>query len=172
MALYRNQYIIPIQGLALGKHEIEFQIGEGFVKEVENDEIHRIDVDLKLNIDKTENYYAFEYNLKGTVGIECDRCTEVYDQEIDAQHQMIIKHASESSEHVEGDVEMTFIENGVTQINILDDIYQYVMVSLPFKRVHPEGECNKEIIDYLDNNNKENEDKIDPRWEALSKLKK
>lgn len=170
--LYRNQYIIPIQGLALGNHQYDFHLGEEFVHEFPNDDLHSCDVNLSLLINKTENYFLFEYNLKGKAGIACDRCNEIFEELIDTKNQLILKHASEASDHEEGEIEMCFIENDVTQINIIKDIYDFIMISLPFKKICPEGQCNKEIIKYLDNNNKEDEGKIDPRWEALSKLKK
>lgn len=170
--LYKNQYIIPIVGLALGEHEFEFKIEDEFLKEFETDILQTCDITLTLGINKTDNYYAFDYTFKGNVGVPCDRCTETYQQPIDCHYRLIVKHASEVDEQEEGDLELTFIDQGVTQLNIINDIYDYIMISLPFRKVHPEGECNEEIINYLENNKKSSEEAIDPRWEALSKLKK
>ena len=58
-------------------------------------------------------------------------------------------------------------------------------VSLPARSVHPENECNQEMVEYLNeyvvNSDEEDnieindetfeDEPIDPRWQALKKLK-
>jgi uncharacterized metal-binding protein YceD (DUF177 family) len=56
-----------------------------------------------------------------------------------------------------------------------------MVVALPSRTVHPEDECNEEMLDLLeeysgyyedesDEENNDEDDDIDPRWEALKKL--
>ena len=49
-------------------------------------------------------------------------------------------------------------------------IYEYIMLLLPYKRVHPEGEdlCDQEVVDKL---NQHTQNESDPRWAALKELK-
>ena len=44
---------------------------------------------------------------------------------------------------------------------------------MPLRFVHEEGKCNKEVMDKLSNHlvEEEEEEKTDPRWDALKNLK-
>ena len=53
-------------------------------------------------------------------------------------------------------------------------------VALPYRSVHPEDECNEEMLELLEeysgyyeedtDEDNDDDDDIDPRWEALKKL--
>ena len=52
-------------------------------------------------------------------------------------------------------------------------IYEYIILAVPLHRVHPEGECNPEVIALLTANDAPEtteEDNIDPRWAALKDI--
>jgi uncharacterized metal-binding protein YceD (DUF177 family) len=51
-------------------------------------------------------------------------------------------------------------------------IYEQVVLSTPSKVVHPEGECDEEMIQQLNKYkvSEANKETIDPRWEKLKKL--
>ena len=51
-------------------------------------------------------------------------------------------------------------------------IYEYIILAVPMYRVHPEGQCNPEVIAMLTAKPEEPEEKdIDPRWAALKDIK-
>ena len=73
-----------------------------------------------------------------------------------------------------------------TEINVVHPIYEFTILLLPARRVHPEGKCNQETLQDIDkylmveekptkkekiSEPKKNEDEVDPRWAALQKLK-
>jgi uncharacterized metal-binding protein YceD (DUF177 family) len=56
-------------------------------------------------------------------------------------------------------------------------IYEFVMLAIPIKHVHAPGKCNSAMTQKLEElsgavrSSEEEEEQIDPRWEALKKLK-
>ncbi len=63
-----------------------------------------------------------------------------------------------------------------SEIDISQYLYEYVTLLLPQRRIHPDNEegssgCNQEALKILNKLSAKEEDKIDPRWEALKKIK-
>ena len=48
-------------------------------------------------------------------------------------------------------------------------LYEMVALEIPIRHVHPEGECNAEVMNRLNGADKERQ--TDPRWAALEQLK-
>jgi DUF177 domain-containing protein len=63
------------------------------------------------------------------------------------------------------------------ELDLSQYIYEYITLSLPIKRVHPEDEkgnstCNKEVLKKLEKFLIEEENKnTDPRWNGLKNIK-
>jgi len=50
-------------------------------------------------------------------------------------------------------------------------LYESLIVSLPIKKVHPDNECNKEMIKRLNpSKTKKTKNDSDPRWDALKNI--
>lgn len=58
------------------------------------------------------------------------------------------------------------------KINIAQQLYELITVSLPLNAKHEEGECNKEMASLLRKYQRisDKDTEIDPRWEKLNKL--
>jgi uncharacterized metal-binding protein YceD (DUF177 family) len=64
---------------------------------------------------------------------------------------------------------------GENHFDVSPFIYEFIHLSLPVRRVHPDNEqgestCDPEVIRLLEE--KQPSSEPDPRWEALAKLKK
>ena len=60
------------------------------------------------------------------------------------------------------------------EIDLSPYIYEYILVSLPFSRVHEEmDDCNPDVIKRLNELSQEapDEEPTDERWDALTKYK-
>jgi uncharacterized metal-binding protein YceD (DUF177 family) len=54
-------------------------------------------------------------------------------------------------------------------------MYEMIMLALPARSAHKKNECNEEMVQLLqkytsNQDSKEKEENIDPRWEALKNL--
>ena len=79
-------------------------------------------------------------------------------------------------EYSEDDDLVTVAENeGI--LDVAWFIYEFIDLNIPIKHVHAPGKCNPAMIEKLNEHSaarsgEEEEETVDPRWEALLKLKK
>lgn len=195
-----KEFVIPFVGLKQGVHEFNFEIGNKFFESIEYSIVQKGKVNVKLSLDKKETMLVGDFTLHGTVESTCARCTEPVDSEVEGEFQLVYKFDDKPSE----DESLVIIYPEEYEIDVKDSILEFILVSLPSRTVHEEGECNEEITNILseyqvfelndtsdedfdegfddDDDDEEigNEDDdqdgddgdIDPRWEALKKLKK
>lgn len=108
----------------------------------------------------------------GEVEVLCDYCTQPFMIPISGEQTFVVKLGNEEGDAVDEDI--IYLPVQEHEIDIASYIYEVIILSLPLKRVHPEGECDPEMVKSIENyaasTEKENED-VDPRWEALKDLK-
>lgn len=70
--------------------------------------------------------------------------------------------------------EVIYLGNSEYKLDVSQYLFEFVMLNIPAKKVHLEGECNPEVESYFQSEEpiKEEKEKQDPRWKALEKLKK
>ena len=78
------------------------------------------------------------------VVVECDRCLEDCRVPIDFEGQLVVKFSDEVHEY---DGEVMWMLPGEDRVELAQYIYESIVLSLPYQRVHPEGECNPEMLE-------------------------
>jgi uncharacterized metal-binding protein YceD (DUF177 family) len=171
-----------------GKHEIDFEIGDSFFQNFEDNEIvEKGRLTTRVIMDKGANVIELNFHIKGTVQLTCDRSLEVFDHPLDITEKMIYKYGSEEQEI---DENVYMITRDTPSINVAQLIYEYILLALPAKKIHPDyrNELDDEEFEadggyvYIDDEletepeeespESEKEVKpVDPRWEQLMKLK-
>lgn len=176
-----KEYEIPFWGLKDGEHVYDFEVSEAFFSSFEYSELDAGNVKVDLMLEKRPRMLVLHYDISGTVEVMCDRCTDLFDLEIEGHHRLIIKFGDGSYEETE---EIIVVPENEHTLNVAEHILEFIQLSLPSRRVHPEGECNEEMLaslnDYLltsepvdpeEQEEEEQEEEIDPRWSALKGLK-
>ena len=165
-----NTYLIPIGGLALGKHSFQYEITDEFFKGMDYSEIQQGKVNENLDIDRIETMLTLTFDFEGTVRVMCDRCAEDFDLPIESNQVFYIKLGTENAEESD---DVTVLPADQHDFDLTSLIYEFIILSIPMHRVHPEGQCNPEIIDMLNGMQEvveEDEETIDPRWVALKDI--
>lgn len=170
-----REYIIPFVGLKLGKHEFQYNITNAFFENYEYSIVKKGDVKITFELEKKETMLIGTFFIDGEVTVDCDRCGDELRTPIKDEYQLIYKFATEPEE----DESLVVVYPEEFEIDIADSILEFISVSLPGRNIHPEGECNAEMMkvmqEYLmvsedESENEEDED-VDPRWSALKNLK-
>lgn len=169
---YLTQFIIPVTGLKPGSHQFDFIIDDSFFEHFEYSEIRNGHVDLHVAIEKEVNLLVFHFTFKGNVRVPCDRCYEPFDLPIEGNERLILKFGNDTHEESE---EIQVVPVGENHFDISPLIYEYIHLSVPVRRVHPNNEngestCDAETISRLEGLSATSGP--DPRWEALGRLKK
>jgi len=122
----------------------------------------------------------FDFEIEGTVVSSCGRCMEPVTIEVEGEHHLIVKFASEFSQE---DDEIMSIPASEFEFDVSEHLQELVVLSMPARVVHGEGKCDPEMWDKLsqhlnadepenkEDNEELNDDDVDPRWAALKKLK-
>lgn len=174
-----REFEIPFVGLKPGVHVYNYEVDKRFFGYFEESLISDCNVNVKLEFDKKETFFVLKFYIDGNVRTECDRCLEPFNKEIFGDYVCYVKFAEDPSKMADED-EVLYIGREETILDIAQLVYEYINLCLPMQRLgcnNPglEPQCNKEVLNFLDNQNKKasstNEGEIDPRWAALKKLK-
>ena len=166
----QSQYVIAYKGLKDGLHPFDFKVNDLFFESFEDSEITKGDVDIRVTLNKTPTMLEFEFVLDGKVFVSCDRCLDIIDMDIEYEAPLYFKFGEDAHEETD---ELYIISEQETEIDLSQFIYEFIYLSLPYRRVHPDDEngnstCNKEMLKRLSelSVNEEKHD-TDPRWDNL-----
>ena len=173
----RNDFIIQFGGLKEGVHNFVFEINKEFFDLIEYAELSNSNMRIDFELNKMSSMLVFKFVANGTIELVCDRCLDEFDYQIDFDETIYIKFGEENQE-IEADV--IILKIGSTEIDILELIYQLIMVYLPIKKIHLDdvdgnSTCNPQMLERINGTDFENEleqeEVVDSRWNELKKLK-
>lgn len=138
-----NTCKIAFKGLKNGLHDFHFEVDEQLFAQFENSELTggRCTVDIQLN--RSEQQLVLDVKIAGEVITPCDRCLEDCRLPIDYEGQLIVKFSAEEQEY---DGEVLWLYPGETEVDLAHYIYESIVLSLPYQRVHAEGECDPAMM--------------------------
>ena len=166
-----------------GLHEVDFPIGNAFFQQVEgNDLLDKGNLTAGVKVDKGANLIELTFHIVGKVSLICDRSLETFEQPLDITEKMIYKFGSEVKEI---DVSVMMITRDTPSINVAQLIYEFILLALPLKKIHPDYKNELDEDDneleggfvYIDealtegSTEEKSTTTVDPRWEQLGKLK-
>jgi uncharacterized metal-binding protein YceD (DUF177 family) len=174
---WKTKYNIEFKGLKEGLHEYEFEINNKFFEHFNEGLVENGEVTVKVKLEKRSAFLKLYLEISGWLELTCDRCLENYQQDIELETELFVKYGEEK-EFDEGD-NVIWVLPEEHYISLAQTIYEYVVLSIPLRHVHPnetgENSCNREMLNRLENithvENEEEEQEIDPRWAALKNLK-
>ncbi|PLX09439.1 MAG: hypothetical protein C0596_02575 [Marinilabiliales bacterium] len=172
---YLSQYIVQFHGLDKNEHRFNFTVNDEFFEYFEDGIIKGGDFDVIMILIKKTGSLHLNISLKGSVQIVCDRCLELYKQDIDFEDTVSVEFGDETN--FDTNSECVILDKNKSEINISQFIYEFANFALPLQHYHPDDEngnsgCNVEMLELLNKHLIKEEEKTDPRWDALKELKK
>ncbi len=171
-----SQYMINFSGLSEGMHLFDFSADKRFFKEFEESEVEEGSVDIQVELEKRSTFLRLNFIISGEVELVCDRCLEKYMQPVSSRTPMMIKFSDTEAEDTD---EVIYLRQGDQQVSFGKLIYEFIVLSIPLRHIHPEDEkgnnmCDPEMLkkieQYQVNGNKNENDLIDPRWNELRQI--
>ena len=158
-----NEYLIQYSGLSLGVHPYEFEIGKEFFVSLDYHEFEDCRIKVKLDLEKSASMLVLFFNISGGVRANCDRCLEEMVMKLNGDFKQLVK-ISDYDESDDND-EIFIVPSAEYEIDITKFIFDFVLLSLPPKVVHEDGECDEDAIDklnsYLVKNSNNHDDEFD-----------
>lgn len=171
-------YDIPFKGLKEGKHDFDYAIEDSFFELFEQPLVEKGNVEAKVKLNKGSALMSLDFHIKGEVETVCDTCLEPLMVNVEYEAKVYVKFGEEYEEPTE---EIIVLPHEANNVNVAQLIYEFICVGLPIRHVHPEDEngnltCDSEMLDRLNDylveeaSDDEQDDYIDPRWDALRKI--
>ena len=138
----------------------------------------KIPDEFKINIKlyKIDSQISVKAYLKGNFEYDCDRCLEKYIDEFDTEFEIVYKYdfrekKREDENEMDHDMDIKFIAQNTIYIDLKDDLRDFLLLSVPLRKVPEEKEgkclyCKKNINEILNIPEKE---ELNPVWEKLIK---
>ena len=167
-----GSYTIPLSGLKEGHHTIDFEIDKKFFEQFEESEVKEGSLIANVEIDKRSTHLDMIIRISGGVRISCDRCLEPFQQSIQSENRLLVKFGK-SIDDIDPDI--ISVPADEHEMDLQQHIYEFIMLALPIKRVHPTDKkgnstCDPVMLKKLEELIIEEEKINDPRWDELKKL--
>lgn len=163
-----EEYEIPIFGMKEGIYDFGFSAGKEFFEHFGNPEIPSGKLKVGLKVIRRSQFLEFHFEITGSLRVTCDRCLEDFDHPAESEELLYVRYGERSEEVADN---IVLIPAEQSRFNIAPFIYEYAVLSLPIQKIHPEGRCNPEMLKKLNAHRIQEEQKNDPRWDILKKLK-
>ena len=162
-----REYDIKIQSLSNNKHEFSFNFNQGLFNYFSSDhDVFKAKGNCKLEIIKTDIMMNSNFIVEGSCDLVCDRTLKKYNHIIKINKKIVFKFGEKEEELSD---EMIIINRNKSFINISKFIYEFFILSLPVKRLHPSLKNDDNINNFVYST--KSVKGIDPRLDLLNKLK-
>lgn len=168
-----EKYDIDILRLEDRTHQFEFSGDSSFFEQFEQDIIEGGNFKVDLDLTKSADFIRLTFEIQSELELTCDRSLRPFIGKFNSQVKHIYKY-SDKNEEVSEDLD--FITFGTPKINIAHLLFDYILLQIPIKKLHPDIEPdddNDGEIVYSDIVEEEESEEpiVDPRWAALIDLK-
>ena len=161
--------------MAAGKHNFEFEIDDKFFDCFEHSLVKKGNLIANVNLQKQEGMLIVNFDIKGHIQLSCDICLSAFDAPVHFQERIIVKFVSE--EWDSNTEEIIILNKTDHELDIATLLYEYINVQVPFyAKCSEQGEgiqCDPEMLSHITIEEEEatEEERIDPRWDALKNIK-
>ena len=138
-----QKYSIAYKGLKNGLHEVDFDVDGALFKAYESKEIKDGRCKVHVDIDKSDTQLILDVTIDGHVVCECDRCLEDCTIPVHFDGRLTVFVSDHQGEY---DGDNMWVSPDEEDINLMQYIYESIVLSLPYRRVHPDGECDQDMM--------------------------
>jgi uncharacterized metal-binding protein YceD (DUF177 family) len=161
-----------LSGLKEGHHAVDFEIDKEFFELFEESEVKEGSLIANIEMDKRSTHLDLIIRVSGSVRISCDRCLEMFSQPIASENRLLVKFGKSIDDTDPDILSIPIYEN---ELDLHQQLYEFIMLALPIKRVHTldkngKSMCDPVMLKKLEELIIEEEKEDDPRWDELKKL--
>ena len=169
-----EQFKIDLMALTAEETPLEYVLDDEFFAALEDAQVKSGSLHASGSIRKASGFYELTIHTTGTVQVPCDRCLDMMAQPIEADLSATVKLGT-STQDTDDDIIWVNERDGL--LDIAWPIYESIALAVPIQHVHQPGDCNVLMSEKLKqlsaarSSDADAQETIDPRWQALTKLK-
>ncbi len=172
-----RNYIIPFKGLREGTHQFDFEIDDEFFERFGATEITEGSLKAGIVLHKETRLLTLDFDIRGLVRVVCDRCLGYFYLPLEYNGSLFFKFGPVRREETDNSLIIPYDE---TEIDVSRFIYEFIHLSLPYKKIHPKdvngnSGCDKDMTERLSRHTRDDqsgESIPDPGWDDLKEYLK
>lgn len=129
-----NTFKIDIFRLENKQYMHEFEGNDDFFDALDQNLIQKGYFKASVALNKNETMIQMIYKISGSVELTCDRSLDLFDFPVDITQKMILKFSDHNEEITE---ELMLIDRNTQYINVAQDIFDFIGLQIPIKKLHP-----------------------------------
>ena len=129
-----NTFKIDIFRLENKQYLHEFEGNNDFFEALDQELIQMGNFKATVVLNKNETMIQMMYHITGSVELTCDRSLDLFDFPVDITQKMILKFSDHNEEITE---ELMLIDRNTQYINVAQDIFDFIGLQIPIKKLHP-----------------------------------
>lgn len=141
-------YKLMFKGMLPGKHVFTFEVNDSFFALFEGSEIEHGKFSVEIELEKQAAVLQMEVKIAGFVKVACDRCLDEFELPVNYEGTLVVRF-SKAPDETSADDEIMVIDPAEGEVDLSQFLFDSINISIPLQRVHPEGQCNKEMIEKL-----------------------
>ena len=168
-----EQFKIDLKGLKDELTKLEFDLNKDYFDALDETDVQSGALHVSVSIRKASGFFELQFHTVGTIDIPCDRCLDLMEQPVETDNRLVVKLGSTARE--EDDTIVVDENEGILDLSWF--IYEFIALAIPIQHEHAPGKCNPAMTQVLEelsadrSGDEESSPAVDPRWEALLKLK-
>lgn len=132
-----------------GSHHFDFNVDRALFEAFESPDIIGGSAEVSVDLGRTASMLTLAVGIEGEVVVECDRCLEELTVPVSFRGELKVKFSEETDDC---DGEIMWISPGDDNLSLALYIYESIVLSLPYSRVHgTDGEgnplCDADMLD-------------------------
>jgi uncharacterized metal-binding protein YceD (DUF177 family) len=124
-----REYEIEFIKLKDGEHHFEYHLTDAFFKAF-NSSLSTQDIRVDLLFIKSGSMFTLDFQVRGHVEVDCDRCLTRIAIPIHDEHRIVVKQVDYP---IESSDDLIYISNHDYKLDIAQHIFDFVNVSIPIK---------------------------------------
>jgi len=129
-----NTFKIDIFRLENKQYLHEFEGDNDFFEALDQNLIEKGHFKTTIVLNKNETMIQMIYTIIGSVELSCDRSLDLFDFPVNINQKMILKFSDHNEEITE---ELMLIDRNLQYINVAQDIFDFIGLQIPIKKLHP-----------------------------------
>ena len=159
---------LELRNMPVGVQQFNYIVGNEFFRQMESADIRSGEVSVALTVVRNNEAFDLTFVMEGHIIVGCDRCLDDLRQEISTEYHTVLRYGEEYNEHNDEEI---IIPEGERSFDLSHIIYDTIALTIPLKHVHPDGECNAEMMERLqEHSGSEETETTDSRWDALRNI--
>ncbi len=139
-----ERYSIAWKELGNGVHDFDFRVDGALFRAFESPDIREGSCGVHVRLERRDTSMTLDFVIEGEVVVPCDRCLEDCSVPVDFEGRLLVRISDQPGEY---DGDTMWLLPSEELLDLSQYIYESVVLSLPYQRVHPEGECDPGMLE-------------------------